>query len=105
MVPAFRIYWLVLIERLVHRPDFPDPADQVGAGFQDRFARAPARRRGFGALAFADQLESLDLAQGFADVASHRRGEHFIGLHDPIGIDEESTAYVYASLFVMNAVH
>jgi hypothetical protein len=36
----------------------------------------------------ADELESLDLAHGFGELAAHGRREDLHGLDHPVGIDD-----------------
>ena len=75
---------------MVGLPDFPDLATRSGPGFQGHLARSPARRGRLGPLALSHQLESLDLAEGFIDVSSHRRGEDLIPLDHPVRIDDKA---------------
>ena len=67
-------------------PDLPDFAHQVRPRFQGGFSGLPAGGSGLRAFAVADQLECLELPQGFADVPAHRRSQDFIALQYPFGV-------------------
>ena len=95
----------LVVECHVDGPFFPYFAYEAGAGIENLLAGFPAGRRGLGAFAFANELESLDLTQGLADVAAHGRGQDFEALNDAVGVDEEAATDVNACGFIIHAVN
>jgi hypothetical protein len=86
-------------------PDFPDFSDQIRTRCQDLFARFPTRGCGLGALAFAHELEGLNLPDSLGNASADRRSEHFKSLDDAIGINQESAPHFNAGIFIVDAVY
>ncbi len=88
---------------LFRLPFFPNLTHQVGTRIQRFITGLPTGRGDFARVAVV--LESLQLADKFIRVASHRRGEHFHSLDDTVRIDDETSANINAALIVIDAVH
>ncbi len=104
MYRAFQTYLEQTCETVLWFPNFPNFAYQIWTWFERRLAWLPFRRCGFFAFSLVHVLESLHLADGFCDVSSHRWGQNLDSLNDPVRINDEATAHLNASPFIVNAV-
>jgi len=55
-------------------------------------------------LLFPDQLECLDLAQGFGHMPAHGRSENLVCLDHPLRIDDEPAPVFDARIFIIDTV-
>lgn len=102
--PTRELWYYLIFESLLYLPGLPNIGNQVYARLQGLFARLPAGRSDFGAACSPDQLEGLQLTQRLADVAAHRRSEHFKPLDNPIGINDEPAPGFHAAVFIVYAI-
>ena len=91
-----------LSESHLRLPDLPDFSRKVRSRFEGRLARLPARGRCFSC--FPHMLERLDLADQFGHAAPHGWGQHFHGLDDPVGIDQETAPDVQPRRIIIDSI-
>lgn len=83
-------------------PLFPDFTYQLGAGFERFLPGFPTGRHDLARI--ASMLEGFDLTDQLVRVATYFGGEHFSSPDDPIRVNNESAADVYARRLVVYSV-
>jgi hypothetical protein len=94
-----------LIECHTGFPDFPYLSDKIGAGFESGLARFPSGRSSLCTLAVTDMLKGLELPEGFAYIATHRRSEHLEALNNAVGINKKPAPGFHACIFQIDSVN